>query len=107
MQIAVRGAVIMFRNDFCTVLLPQGVSAIAVNKYINIAIFWAFKRRHSIENKWNPGRLLSRRNNGLVAVCVPGWYLHLCHDCCVLSGTLFIIIQSCFAEWFVADSIDY
>ena len=25
---------------------------------------------------------------------------------CVLSGALFIIIQSCFAEWFVADGVD-
>jgi hypothetical protein len=52
MQIAVRVVVIMFRNNFSTVLLPPVVSAIAVNKYINITIFWAFKRRHSaIENR--------------------------------------------------------
>jgi len=82
----------MFRNDFCTVLLPPGVNAVAVNKHININIFWAFKRRHSInENKWNPGHLLSSRNNELVAPSVPGWYLQLCHDCCLLCSVWCII----------------
>jgi len=37
-QVAVRGAVVNFRNDFSTILLPLGVSAVAFNKYINFDV---------------------------------------------------------------------